>query len=182
MSRVRGFVKPAPQQTLLRESLGRTREDLDSRLTVMKDEIEAGVRWWCAQLSSDMSEADKDSFQMHFNDVLIELYTGHWYTEDAQKGSGYRSILQDMTMDTKITEAARRAGINGMKAKVPEDVCMWINPGEVKVEHLQLNGGPALVFCTAFKQSDDKRKMEEELAANAATSPSVSESRIAGSF
>ena len=58
---------------------------------------------------------------------------GHWYPSEPRRGSGHRSVINDLTTDPLLASAALAARIRDIAARLPRAV-IWINPGSVRVQ------------------------------------------------
>ena len=125
-----------------------------------------GATWWANSLrgqggvSEQQIEAFKDSL---VKDMEIRCIY-HWYPASPQKGSGYRSIVNGVKMDEALKRACESAKVS--KDVVPKGRIMFVNPGEVKVQHRgQGDGKVEVVFLKSRSGGGDgqaaKMAMEE---------------------
>jgi len=125
-----------------------------------------GAKWWANSLrgqggvSEQQIEAFKDSL---VKDMEIRCIY-HWYPASPQKGSGYRSIVNGVKMDEALKRACESAKVS--KDVVPKGRIMFVNPGEVKVQHRgQGDGKVEVVFLKSRSGGGDgqaaKMAMEE---------------------
>jgi hypothetical protein len=116
------------------DNLGISQKGLDLS-SETPEEVMHGAAWWANSLrgqggvSEQQIEAFKDSL---VKDVEIRCIY-HWYPGSPQKGSGYRSIVNGVKMDEALKRACESAKVS--KDVVPKGRIMFINPGEVKVQH-----------------------------------------------
>ena len=97
----------------------------------MKTEIDAAVNWWGRNTrSDDLDEAQLDAFRSELNRLITNHCLGHWYPDEPMRGSGYRSLMNDIKVDAKLVAAGVKAGIADIGDRVPLNMVMWINPGE----------------------------------------------------
>lgn len=105
----------------------------------MRKECDAASLWWTQQLNSSVAPPlSKDQvvfFQKTLSDVLEDKYTSHWYIDDPERGSAFRSIIHDnRTVDHVLLEAAAKAKIPNVKSRLPSDVIMWVDPLQIQVQ------------------------------------------------
>ena len=72
----------------------------------------------------------------------MKRFTGHWHEDDSMKGSGYRSLSFDDTLDSTLAKAGRKCGM-GMEQLVialssARNRIMFVNPGAVRVINVTL--------------------------------------------
>ena len=65
--------------------------------------------------------------------ALKEKFEGHWYPSKPMKGSAYRCLKTGDPIDPVLEKAAREAGmeLREITENLPEDLAVWIDPGEV---------------------------------------------------
>jgi len=106
----------------------------------MRKECEAASWWWTQQLNGSiappLTKEQLASFQKSLADVLEDKYTSHWYIEDPERGSAFRSIIHDnRTVDHVLLEAASKSKIPNLKSRLPADVIMWVDPLQIQVQY-----------------------------------------------
>jgi len=103
-----------------------------------RKECEISAYWWTDQLrkSNPPLESDQISrFQKHLTEILENKYEGHWYPQDPERGSAFRSLMcEHSVIDPVLEIAAKRAGITKLRQRLPLDLLMWIDPFSVKVQ------------------------------------------------
>merc|ERR1719223_692890 len=118
----------------------------------MRDEIHQAAVWWQSKLKGVSTSAGKiQMFSKALEELLISKYEGHWYTDNAKKGSGFRSVAFDHSLDNILREACMVAGLTNPE-KLLEGArfnIMFVNPGEVKVQNAALLSGPPDVIWSA---------------------------------
>ena len=119
-------------------------------------ECEAASRWWADHLETEMIDARKIlMFMQYLCWQITNRISGHWYPSNPNRGSGYRSIMNDLKVDPLLLSAARYAEIEDIGKKLPRAV-MFVNPGIVKIHiydrpgHSTIYEGPALSFSVLF--------------------------------
>ncbi len=66
---------------------------------------------------------------------MTEKYAGHWYTNNCERGSGYRSVSFDHRLDPCLLKAAKNAGIEVVGGYMCVYVCVC------EIESLVRTGG-----------------------------------------
>ncbi|XP_068057492.1 protein BTG1-like [Anomalospiza imberbis] len=66
-------------------------------------------------------------------EAMHEHYKNHWYPLMPSKGSGYRCIRIDHTLDPLIGKAAGMVGLSHKRLLqlLPSDLSLWVDPFEV---------------------------------------------------
>lgn len=95
-----------------------------------------------------MDKSDEMHNVDHFNTCLIILmmrkYDGHWYLENSQRGEGFRCIQIEKSvpmMDQLLVEALHMAGLSCPVDKWPQELYVWVNPGEVTCQVIHSGDG-----------------------------------------
>ncbi len=70
-------------------------------------------------------------FSSKLEELLTVRYKDHWHPENPRKGSAYRCIRINGTMDPVIMEAAKATGLSNFPHYLPKEFTMWIDPNEV---------------------------------------------------
>ena len=98
------------------------------------EEVAAASRWWSSKMrQQDLATYEVESFETCVRNQLTKHYTGHWYPSDPLRGSGYRSLVNDISIDPIFVQAAADVRIRDIASRLPRGV-MWCNPGSVKVQ------------------------------------------------
>jgi len=105
----------------------------------MKKECEAAALWWATQLNTTMAPLLQQeqilSFQKALAEILEQKYHNHWYPEEPERGSAFRSIINDnRTVDHVLMEAASKAKIPNLKSRLNADAIMWVDPNQIQVQ------------------------------------------------
>lgn len=106
----------------------------------MRKEIEAASIWWTSQLNTNvaplLTKEQISSFQSALTEILEEKYTKHWYVEEPERGSAFRSISFDnRTVDHVLLEAAQRSKIPNIRSRLSNEVIMWVDPELIQVQY-----------------------------------------------
>eukprot|EP00455_Lapot_gusevi_P053066 TRINITY_DN81_c0_g2_i5.p1 TRINITY_DN81_c0_g2~~TRINITY_DN81_c0_g2_i5.p1 ORF type:complete len:217 (+),score=24.14 TRINITY_DN81_c0_g2_i5:123-773(+) len=108
----------------------------------MIEEVEAASDWWCNQLRRSVQSNELvEAFRRSLTDLILRRFQGHWYEDNIQRGSGFRSICFDNKMDPLISRAAESVGIQKIETLLnhTRHLMMFVNPGEVKLMNLAGN-------------------------------------------
>jgi len=105
----------------------------------MKKECEAAALWWTNQINTSMapliSQEQISTFRSSLADILEQKYLNHWYPEEPERGSAFRSIINDnRTLDHVLLEAASTAKIPNLKSRINADAIMWVDPNQIQVQ------------------------------------------------
>jgi hypothetical protein len=84
------------------------------------------------------------AFEHALRDGLLKRCNGKWYPEDVMRGSGFRAVINDLTVDPLLVTAGEIARISNVGTRLPKAV-VWINPGAVRV-HLSSERHVTTVF------------------------------------
>jgi len=85
------------------------------------------------RLESRLSESQLAAFHTAVCECLTRQYKNHWFPATPLKGSGYRCIRINGTMDPLIAQAGKSTGMpSHLLCKLfPSELTMWVNPAEV---------------------------------------------------
>jgi len=105
----------------------------------MKKECESAALWWANQLNTSIaplvSQDQIATFQRALAEVLEGKYLNHWYPEEPERGSAFRSIINDnRTVDHVLLEAASISKIPNLKSRLNADAIMWVDPHQIQVQ------------------------------------------------
>jgi hypothetical protein len=104
----------------------------------MRQECQA-ASWWCvSQLANSYPPLTKQQltvFAQTLTENFIAKFSGHWYLDEPDRGSAYRSISKDSRITDKTLKlAAKSANIDNIEKRLPNDFIMWIDPFKVQVQ------------------------------------------------
>lgn len=123
----------------------------------MKEEIEKAVELLTnlirAKLCSSIAYINDDQmnfFQDNLKLTLHNQYENHWFPEKPERGSGYRCLRVNHTMDPIILKAGIESGINEetLKKLLPLELTLWVDPYAVSYR-IGENGS----ICTLFQST-----------------------------
>jgi len=112
----------------------------------MIEETLHAAHWWVQRISSYEINVEAPSWQTHFEKVMTELlrakYHSHWYPNKPSRGSGYRAISNEYSLDPILDKAAQAVSHSLHKylaqmVLMSEDrwLVMFVNPGNVVVRN-----------------------------------------------
>ena len=81
----------------------------------------------------DLSVTEVNTFEQALRRGIINRCEVRWYPNEPLRGSGLRSIINDLTVDPLLVEAAAAARIRDVRFRLPQAV-VWVNPSSVKVK------------------------------------------------
>merc|ERR1712228_287921 len=101
---------------------------------------------WVTKIISYDISVEAPSWQSHLEKVMTELlrakYHNHWYKDDPSRGSGYRAISNEYSLDPILDKAAKAVSHslpkNLARMVLTSDdqwLVMFVNPGEVTVRN-----------------------------------------------
>jgi len=116
-----------------------TRSGGRSKESDCSTELSHAVRWWSGALARADGAGTGAERKRRFEETLyreLELRCSyHWHP--APRGSGYRSIVNDISTDPALARACAAAQVDA--ALLPRPVVMFINPGDVRVQFSNSN-------------------------------------------
>merc|ERR1711907_316020 len=114
----------------------------------MINEVTAACEWWAHATTCNSSEEEHVKsmmFRDKLRDLVLSHFRGHWYPDMPFRGSAYRTIVKDATVDRLLEEAANATGVD--VSRLPR-AYVFINPNEVKWR-------PASCECETKTRHDD---------------------------
>ena len=128
------------------------------------EEVHHAAHWWSLKMvQHDLANSEVQAFEHAVRSALRSKCNGHWYPNDPMRGSGYRSLVNDLSTDPIFLAAAAEVRIQNIGNRLPKGV-MWVNPCSVKV---QLDNGryPEVVFstCASGLNSEGTASDEDDL-------------------
>jgi len=122
-------------------------------------------QWWSSKMRQhDLAASEVQAFETAVRNALMSKCHGHWYPSDPLRGSGYRSLVNDISTDPIFLAAAAEVRIRDIGSRLPRAV-MWVNPLSVKV---QLENGryPETLYsmCNSGSNSEGQASDEDELS------------------
>lgn len=118
----------------------------------MRLEIHSAVNFLAQLLRinhNGLSESQLDLFKGSLSDLLSHRYRYHWFPDRPHRGSAYRCLRINGSMDPVIAEAGDAVGLPGayLHSLFPSELTMWIDPMEVSYR-IGENGS----ICVLYEQ------------------------------
>ncbi|NXM75217.1 BTG2 protein, partial [Serilophus lunatus] len=107
-----------------------------------------------------VSEEQLRCFQECLQEALLEYYENHWYPQEPLRGSGYRCIRINHTMDPLIEKAAGMIGLSRKRVcqLLPSELTLWVDPFEVSYRI-----GEDGAICVLYKSPQPEEEAAEQL-------------------
>ena len=125
------------------------------------EEVHHAAQWWSSKMTQhDLAASEVQAFEQAVRNGLLNKCKGHWYPSDPLRGSGHRSLVNDISTDPVFLTAAAEVRIRDIGTRLPRGV-MWVNPSSVKV---QLDNGryPDTVYSTCASGSNSEGTASDE--------------------
>lgn len=99
----------------------------------MDIEIQVAVQFLVSFLDEKVDSAKVSSFKVKLRGFLAKKFEGHWYPDKPAKGSAYRCLSIDESIDTVIIKAAENVNVDLdiIIQHLPKKLDLWIDPSEV---------------------------------------------------
>lgn len=96
--------------------------------------------------------------------ALKTKFEGHWYPSKPMKGSAFRCIKTGDPIDPVLEKAAREAGmeIREIKENLPEDLAVWVDPGEVSYR-IGEKGLIKILYSEAAESATQEESLDKEV-------------------
>ncbi|UYV79607.1 BTG4 [Cordylochernes scorpioides] len=85
-------------------------------------------------MKEEIDAAEKmEQFQARLTALLSRKYDGHWYPADPPRGQAYRCLRINQTdrREPLLVRASEESGLCYSDIKLPLELTVWIDPGEV---------------------------------------------------
>ncbi|KFD67698.1 hypothetical protein M514_08553 [Trichuris suis] len=103
---------------------------------LMEAEVSAAVNFLCDLLLKVPLDADGvERFRACLKAILLRRYFDHWYPRHPLRGSAYRCLRINGTLDPLVAKAATLSSIpvDLVRSAFPAELSLWVDPGEVSV-------------------------------------------------
>lgn len=102
----------------------------------MRIEIHSAVNFLVQLLKlhhNTLNESQLELFKGSLTELLAHRYRFHWFPDRPHRGSAYRCLRINGSMDPVIAEAGDAVGLPGhyLHRLFPSELTMWIDPAEV---------------------------------------------------
>ena len=126
------------------------------------EEVKQAAQWWSLKMRQhDLAGAEVHAFEAAVYNGLLSKCRGHWYLSDPLRGSGHRSLANDLSTDPVFLAAAAEARIRDIGSRLPKAI-MWVNPRSVKVQ-LESAYHPEIIYSArAASENVDYAASDED--------------------
>ncbi|XP_037093779.1 protein Tob1-like [Pollicipes pollicipes] len=99
----------------------------------MQLEIQVALNFVISFMYNKLPRRRVNIFAEELERALRFKFQSHWYPDRPFKGSAYRCLKTGDPLDPVLDTAARESGLAlaEIRQNLPEDLCVWIDPGEV---------------------------------------------------
>lgn len=99
----------------------------------MQLEIQVALSFFISFMYNKLPRRRVNIFADELERALRCKFASHWYPDRPYKGSAYRCLKTAEPVDPVLEIAARESGlaVTEIKQTLPEDLSVWIDPGEV---------------------------------------------------
>jgi protein Tob/BTG len=99
----------------------------------MLKEISVAMEFLSNYLSNKLPRRRVEQLLQTLQDQLRAMYEGHWYADDPEKGSGYRCLKFDDSLDPLVRRCAKESGVvtADILHNLPPELHVWIDPDSV---------------------------------------------------
>uniref|UniRef100_T1INI9 Anti-proliferative protein domain-containing protein n=1 Tax=Strigamia maritima TaxID=126957 RepID=T1INI9_STRMM len=99
----------------------------------MHIEVQVALNFVISYLYNKLPRRRVNLFGEELERALKYKFEGHWYPEKPFKGSAFRCLRVGEPIDPVIEQAAKDSGVevSDIKENLPEELSVWIDPGEV---------------------------------------------------
>ena len=128
------------------------------------EEVNQAAHWWSSKMRQhDLAFSEVSAFEAAVRNGLMSKCSGHWYPNDPLRGSGHRSLVNDISTDPVFLAAAAEVRIRDVGGRLPRGV-MWVNPGSVKVQ-LEMGRYPETIYsnCNSGTTSEGTASDDDDL-------------------
>jgi len=100
--------------------------------TMIQETFEA-ARFMSSFISPNVCQKQRSKFVGSFQRNLQTKFMDHWYVNEPLRGQGYRCLRlhPDPTREPMIAKALKDAELNYSDIKLPLELTVWVDPGEV---------------------------------------------------
>ena len=106
---------------------------IEEKVVKMDIEVQVAVQFLVSFLDEKVNGGKVNSFKGKLRSLLAEKFEGHWYPDKPAKGSAYRCLSIDESIDTVIIKAAENVNVDLdiIVQHLPKKLDLWIDPSEV---------------------------------------------------
>jgi len=126
------------------------------------EEVKRAAQWWSSKMKQhDLAATEVQAFEAAVHHRLMAKCCGHWYPTDPLRGSGYRSLSNDLSVDPVFLHAAAETRIRDIDGRLPKAI-MWVNPLSVKVQMENSYHPEVLYSVRASNEGADRAGSDED--------------------
>ncbi|XP_027226996.2 protein Tob1 isoform X1 [Penaeus vannamei] len=138
--------------------------DSPPKLPKMHLEIQVALNFVISYMYNKLPRRRVNIFGEELEKALKEKFEGHWYPDKPMKGSAYRCLKTGDPIDPVLEKAAREAGmeIREIKDNLPEDLAVWVDPGEVSYR-IGEKGQIKVLYSEAAESATQEENLDKEV-------------------
>ena len=106
---------------------------IEEKKVEMDIEIQVAVQFLVSFLDEKVDTGKINTFKDKLRGFLAKKFEGHWYPDKPTKGSAYRCLSIDESIDSVIVKAAENVNVDLdiIIQNLPKKLDLWIDPSEV---------------------------------------------------
>ena len=130
----------------------------------MHIEINIALNFVISYMYNKLPRRRVNIFGEELEKALQEKFEGHWYPNKPMKGSAYRCLKTGDPIDPVLEKAAQEAGmeIREIKENLPEDLAVWVDPGEVSYR-IGEKGHINILYSEAAESATQEENLDKEV-------------------
>ena len=127
-------------------------------------EIQVALNFVISYMYNKLPRRRVNIFGEELEKALKAKFEGHWYPSKPMKGSAFRCIKTGDPIDPVLEKAAREAGmeIREIKENLPEDLAVWVDPGEVSYR-IGEKGLIKILYSEAAESATQEESLDKEV-------------------
>ena len=132
--------------------------------STMHLEIQVALNFVISYMYNKLPRRRVNIFGEELEKALKEKFEGHWYPNKPMKGSAYRCLKTGDPIDPVLEKAAQEAGmeIREIKENLPEDLAVWVDPGEVSYR-IGEKGHINILYSEAAESATQEENLDKEV-------------------
>lgn len=127
-------------------------------------EIQVALNFIISYMYNKLPRRRVNIFGEELEKALKTKFEGHWYPTKPMKGSAFRCIKTGEPIDPVLEKAAREAGmeIREIRENLPEDLAVWVDPGEVSYR-IGEKGLIKILYSEAAESATQEESLDKEV-------------------
>lgn len=127
-------------------------------------EVQVALNFVISYMYNKLPRRRVNIFGEELEKALKAKFEGHWYPSKPMKGSAFRCIKTGDPIDPVLERAAREAGmeIREIKENLPEDLAVWVDPGEVSYR-IGEKGLIKILYSEAAESATQEESLDKEV-------------------